>query len=67
MGNKNHQKHNIEGYTIDPFRIEKNFDRFIQAMGKVKKLLPTKPEMRAKEFTNMFWMLKLYVAVDVVF
>ena len=36
-------------------------------MGKVKKLLPTKPEMRAKEFTNMFWMLKLYVAVDVVF
>lgn len=47
------KKHITEGYTINPTRIEKNYDRFMKAMDEVKQLLPASSEMGASDAIDL--------------
>lgn len=47
------KKHITEGYTINPSRIEKNYDRFMKAMDEVKQLLPASSEMGAGDAIDL--------------
>jgi prophage antirepressor-like protein len=43
------KKHITEGYTINPTRIEKNYEEFLKAVEDVKKLLPSGTDFGASE------------------
>jgi hypothetical protein len=47
------KKHIVDGYTINPSRIQKNYDRFMQAMDEVKKLLPAGSGMEANDAIDL--------------
>ncbi|MFC1612771.1 virulence RhuM family protein, partial [Patescibacteria group bacterium] len=47
------KQHLLKGYTINKKRITQNYDRFLQAVAKVKSLLPKGDEVRAKDVLEL--------------
>lgn len=47
------KKHITEGYTINPSRIENNYERFMKAMDEVKRLLPASSELGVNDAIDL--------------
>jgi prophage maintenance system killer protein len=47
------KQHITQGYTIDPKRIVKNYDAFMEAVSKVQALLPNSSEVEARDILEL--------------
>ncbi|MCA9361416.1 virulence RhuM family protein [Candidatus Kaiserbacteria bacterium] len=47
------KQHITEGYTIDPKRVLKNYEAFVEAVTKVRALLPDKSEVEARDVLEL--------------
>jgi prophage maintenance system killer protein len=47
------KQHITQGYTIDPKRVTKNYDAFMEAVSKVQSLLPDSSEVEAKDVLEL--------------
>lgn len=47
------KNHITEGYTINPHRIQQNYDGFMQAMDEVKRLLEASPEIQPQDTVEL--------------
>jgi prophage maintenance system killer protein len=47
------KQHITQGYTIDPKRVTKNYDAFMEAVTKVQSLLPDSSEVEAKDVLEL--------------